>query len=141
VQCYPASEQHSSSPIIRETGVAVAPGGRAANAATRRAAAGLALASPAQPTVAPPQPATPVVARGRPAPMTEIPVPTKAGAAVVTLPRYEESHGAAMCRQPEWHGPVPKVQILSGVTPIATRKRVSKCTLKKPLAGCNIPKF
>jgi hypothetical protein len=46
VQCYPAPERRGSSPLVRETGVAAAPGGGAANAAVRRAAAGLAWPAP-----------------------------------------------------------------------------------------------
>jgi hypothetical protein len=109
VQRYPAPEQRGSSPLVREAGVAVAPGGGAANATAHRAATGLALASPAQPTAAPPKPATPVVARGWPALTTEIPAPAKVGAAIVTLHHREESHGAAARHQPERHGPAPKV--------------------------------
>jgi hypothetical protein len=65
----------------------------------------------------------------------EIPAPAKEGVAVVTLPPCEESHGAAVRRQPERHGPAPEVQILSGAAPIAMRKRASKCTPENPLAG------
>jgi hypothetical protein len=98
VQCYPATEQRGSSPLVREIGVAAAPDGGAANAMARRAAAGLALAYPAQPTTASPCPAMPVVARGWPALTTEITAQAKAGATVATLHRHEESHGAAVHR-------------------------------------------
>jgi hypothetical protein len=66
MQRYPALERRVSSPLVRETGVAAAPGGGAANAVTHRVVTGLALASPAQPTTAPPLPPMPVVARGGP---------------------------------------------------------------------------
>jgi hypothetical protein len=67
--------------------------------------------------------------------MRDIPAPAKAGAAVVTLHRCKESRDATTHRQQERHGHVPKVQIPLGVTPVATRKRASKCVPEKPLAG------
>jgi hypothetical protein len=54
VQRYPAAERRDPSPLVREIGVATAPGGGAISATTCRAAAGLALACPAQPTAASP---------------------------------------------------------------------------------------
>jgi hypothetical protein len=117
VQRYPAPEQRVPSPLVRETELAAAPGGGAANTATRRAVMGLALASPAQPTAAPPRPATPVVARGRTALTTEIPAPAIMDAAVVTLPRGRESRDTVARCQPERHGPAPEV-ILPGTSPV-----------------------
>jgi hypothetical protein len=134
VHRYPATEQRGSSPLVREIGVAAAPDDGAANATARRAAAGLALACPAQPTAASPRPATPIVVRGRPALTTEIPAPATAGAAVVTLHHREESRCTAV-RHQQRQGPTQEVQIPSGVTPIATKKRASKCTPEKLLIG------
>jgi hypothetical protein len=134
VQRYPTPERHVSSPLLRETGVAAAPGGGATNAVTHRAVAGLALASRAQPTTMSPRSATPVAAWGWTALMTEILAPTMADAAVVTLPHGRESRSSATRHQPERHGPMPEV-ILPGTTPVAARKRAIKCAPEKPLAG------
>jgi hypothetical protein len=133
VQRYPAVERHGPSPLIQVIGRAAAPSGGAANTTTCRAAAGLSLASPAQPTTTPPRPATPVVARGQPVLMMEIPAPAKAGVAVVTLRPREESRGTTVRRQQHRHGSAQEVQTPSGVAPVATKKRASKCSPDKPL--------
>jgi hypothetical protein len=107
--------------------------GGAANTMTRTAAVGFTLACPTQPTSASPRQATPIVVRGRPALTMEIPAPAKAGVAVFTLHRHEQSRGAAVRHQQEWCGPAQEAQTPSGVAPIATKKRASKCTPEKPL--------
>jgi hypothetical protein len=105
VQRYPAMEQRGSSPLAREIGAAVAPDGGAASAVTRKVAAGIAMACPAQFVTAPTRPATPIVVLGWPTLATEIPVPAKVGVAVVTLRHCEESSGAAVRHWKERHGP------------------------------------
>jgi hypothetical protein len=71
-------------------------GGGAAHAAAREAMVGLTAACPGQPVAAPSRPGASVVMLGWPALVTEVHVPAKEGATVVTLLHREQSRGAAM---------------------------------------------
>jgi hypothetical protein len=110
-----------------------APSGGATNTMAHRAAVGLALSCPAQPTAASPRLTTPVAMRGRPALMTEIPAPAKVGAVGVTLHRHEKNRGTVVRHQQERHRPAEEVQTPSGVAPVAMKKTASKCAPEKPL--------
>jgi hypothetical protein len=133
MQRYPAEGRHDSSPLAREIGAMVAPGSGAASVATRKVAAGLALACPTQPIATSTRTTTPVVVHGRHALAMEIPAPAKVGAAVVTLHHHEERRGVAVHHQQELKGPAQGAQTPSGVAPAAARKEASKRAPGKPL--------
>jgi hypothetical protein len=71
--------------------------------------------------------------QGQPALVTEVPMPAKAGATVVTFLRPEEGRGTAMHRQQGWRAPTPQVLVPLGSTVTAAKKRASKRAPEKPL--------
>jgi hypothetical protein len=132
VQRYPVAEWCDSSHLTREEGPVDAPSGGAARTAACKGTVGIATVCPAQPVVAPSQLTVSVVTLGRPALVTEVPAPAKAGAAVITLHRCEESRSAAVHRQQGRRPPAPEALVPPGPALAAMKKRASRHASKSP---------
>jgi hypothetical protein len=132
VQRYPVTKQRDSSHLTREEGPVDAPSGGAARTAACKGTVGITTVCPAQPVVTPSQLAASVVTLGRPALVTEVPAPAKAGAAVITLHHCEESRSAAVHHQQGWWPPASEALVPPGPVLAAAKKRASRHASKIP---------
>jgi hypothetical protein len=73
------------------------------------------------------------MALGRLALVTEVPMPAKAGATVITFLRREESRSVAMHRQQGQQALAPEESVPLGPALTAVKKRANKRAPEKPL--------